>query len=112
MYRTEDISRRLKAAVFMLAALLLLSLQQLLILGFFSVPAKKNGRNGKAALRNLGSDATDYYGVMHDNQLAIAVLFAFSLLLALFPKTEGLQEHPVAPSILSPHLCCIVPKGP
>lgn len=54
MYRTEDISRRLKAAVFMLAALLLLSLQQLLILGFFSVPAKKNGRNGKAALRNLG----------------------------------------------------------
>lgn len=112
MKRAENLPKRLKIAVVMLVALLLVSLQPPLIQGLFSAPVKKEAAAAKAFSIKQGTDATNHYGVVYDSHLALALFLAFSLLLALFPVVKGLQVKGPAPSILSRNSCCIVPKGP
>jgi hypothetical protein len=112
MKRAEDLPKRLKIAVVMLVALLLVALQQQVIHGFFSVPVKKAVEAAKQLSLNQGTDSTSHVGVVHDNHLSLAVFLAFALLLTLFPVVKGRRVKGPAPFLLSRNSCCIVPKGP
>lgn len=113
MYRKEDIPLRIRFAVILLVALLMLSMQQYGISSFFS-DAKTLTIEVKKQLTikpSLGSASN--LGIVHDeSQLAFALVLTFSFLLVLFPDIKGSKVIRFTPVPLSRNFCCIVPKGP
>lgn len=113
MWRKEDLPKRLRIAVVMLIVLLLVSLQQQAIRGFFSEKLNKGVTQKQQLSFKQGSDSLSNYGIVHDDsQPTIAQFLNITLLLGQFPIIKGLNFTSATPPILSRNFCCIVPKGP
>ena len=113
MYREEDIPKRLRFAIIMLVALLIVSMQQQVIRSFFSDPVNTAVEAEKQLILKQGSDTVHAQGILHDDsQLTFATLVAFTFFLTLFPVIQERKVLTPTPVTLSRNFCCIVPKGP
>ncbi|NEM98432.1 hypothetical protein [Pontibacter burrus] len=113
MLKKEDIPARLRIAIIMLVALLLLSMQQHVLRSFFSDAAPTTIEVEKQLTLKQSIGSAHSLGIVHDNTpltFAIALAFIFFFLPYLFVKTGKVTRF--APVPLSRNFCCIVPKGP
>ena len=113
MYRKEDIPSRVRLAVLMLIALLMLSMEQDVIRSFFFDTPSTSVEVEKQLTIKQSLANTNNLGIIHDDsQLTLALILALSFLLILFPSIKEKKLIRFAPIPLSRNFCCIVPKGP
>jgi len=109
MFRKKDTPNRLKLAVLLLTALLLISVQ----LHAFSTSPNwhPNTENDLSFKQAVGS--TDAYGILQDdNQLCLTVFTAFTFLLAWFYLQKKFKVRTNATPVFCRNYYCIFPKGP